>query len=94
MSKIIDQFIEGLLNNDQIHFTTHYNKRLMEREINDSYIKNLILNEEFLDFYGADEKDTFKVVYPSEKSGYNIIIVLATKKDHIVIKTVYESKIR
>lgn len=94
MSGVIDAFIEGTLYSNQIHFSTHYHKRLMEREINESYIKNLIVNEEFLDLYEADERGKFKVIYPSENSGYNLVVVITAKNDHILVMTVYESKIR
>lgn len=94
MSQIIDQFIEGSLNSNQIHFSTHYQKRLMEREIDRVYIKNLILNEEPLDLYEANERDKFKIVYPSETPGYKLIIVVLTKPEHMLVMTVYEQKIR
>lgn len=94
MPQIIDQFIEGSLNSNQIHFSTHYQKRLMEREIDRVYIKNLILNEEPLDLYEADAKDKFKIIYPSETPGYKLVIVVLTKATHLLVMTVYEQKIR
>ena len=34
------------------------------------------------------------VIYPSENPGYNLVVVITAKNDHILVMTVYESKIR
>ena len=95
MSKIIDKFIAGSLSSEQIGFTTHYHKRIMEREINRDYIKNLILNEDYVDFYeDLKQKGDFKIIYPSENSGYQIVVVVTTNSTNLVVKTAYEQKIR
>lgn len=94
MSDIIDKFLTGSLSGSQIHFSNHFNKRTNQRELNDSYIKNLILNEDYLDFYEADGKYKYKLIYPSENTGYNLTVVILAKNDHILVMTVYESKIK
>lgn len=95
MTHIIDKFIEGSLTGNQIVFSTHYEKRLIERDLDRSYVKNLILNEDYLDFYeDMDSKGKFKAHYPSENNNFEIIIVIATQSDKIIIMTVYEKKIR
>ncbi len=94
MTNIIDAFIAGSLRTDQIKFSTHYEKRLIERDLDRDYVRNLILNEEPLDIADEANKNHFKLYYPSENPNYQLIVTIVTKADFILVTTVYENKKR
>ena len=77
MSKIIDKFIEGSLNSSQIIFSTHYERRVLERELDRPKIVNMIINEDYLDFYeDLNKKNSYLIHFPSDKKNYDIANLL------------------
>lgn len=95
MSKIIDKFIEGSLNSSQIIFSTHYERRVLERELDRPKIVNMIINEDYLDFYeDLNKKNSYLIHFPSDKKNYDIVVAVTAQNDKIIVMTVYEKKKR
>ena len=95
MDQIIDKFIEGSLKSAQIIFSTHYERRIMERELNRESIVNMIINEDYLDFYeDLNKKNNYLIHFPSDKPNYDIVVAITAQNDKIIVMTVYEKKKR
>ena len=95
MSKIIDKFIEGSLNSSQIIFSTHYERRVLERELDRPKIVNMIINEDYLDFYeDLNKKNSYLIHFPSDKKNHDIVVAVTAQNDKIIVMTVYEKKKR
>lgn len=71
MCSLIDQLYLGNLSSEYINFqNTHFLKRLRDNNISLDFVKNLVLNEEILDYrpsYNHGE-NSYELFYPAPES--------------------------
>lgn len=71
MISLIDELYLGNLDSNYINFNNvHFLKRLDENKISLDFVKNLILNEEILDYCPSSDhgRDSYELYYPAPDS--------------------------
>ena len=95
MFSLIDQLYVGTLDFSCVNFSfDHINMRCLQNRLSLDYIKNLLFNEEMLDYCRSDKEkypDSYKLFYPAPdlKEYEEVIICVSLFDDCVNVMTVY-----
>ena len=71
MISLVDELYLGNLGSEYVNFNnTHFLKRLRDNKISLDFVKNLIFNEEILDYRPSNDHgpDSYELIYPAPES--------------------------
>ena len=93
MNNLIDQLYVGTLDVDRVNLNfNHFRQRLVENKLSLDFVKNLLFNEEMLDYNVSENHENgYELLYeaPDSKDFEKITICVKIFNDCINVMTIY-----
>ena len=95
MSDLIEQLYIGVLDSEYLNFNnTHFLQRLRDNKISLDFVKNLLLNEEMIDYMNSPNygRDSYELLYPApeNKDYLNLKVCVQVYDGRINLMTVMD----
>lgn len=87
----VDFLLQNLDEKDLV-FSHHSNKRSGQRLINKEFVKNMLFNFDPIEIVPGDFANAFKLFYPSQfNPRKELVVVIAVNDRNVVVKSLWES---
>ena len=87
----VDFLLQNLDEKDLV-FSHHSNKRIGQRLINKAFVKNMLFNFDPIEIVPGDFANAFKLFYPSQfNPRKELVVVIAVNEINVVVKSLWEN---